>query len=144
MPLHINKPLSEGEAAKAAKPSLWRGWFPAQFIDASETKSKRGNAMIAVTLTVFNGTEEREFRDWFTASDRAAAKVRHACEAIGELAKYEAGAIAAEDFPGQTVQVRLDVEKGRAGFPARSVIVDYRADTEADAQRGVVNLRAAG
>lgn len=144
MPLTINRPLSENEAAKAAKPSLWRGWFPAQFIEATETESKRGNAMIAVVLTVFNGGEERTFQDWFTASERHAARLRHACEAVGELAKYEAGAIAAEDFPGHAVQVRLEVEKGRAGFPARSVIADYKEDAAEDARRGVVKLRSAG
>jgi hypothetical protein len=137
MPLTI-KPLSESEAAKAAKPSLWRGWFPADFIDVWETESRRGNAMIAVALTVFNGAEERQFRDWYTASERNAARVRHACEAVGKLAEYDAGAIAAEYFRNQHVQVRLDVEKGRGGFPARSVIVDYRA-----ASAEVVSLRAA-
>ncbi len=136
MPL-IVKPLSDRDAARAAKPQLWRGSFPAEFTAAWETKSKRDNDMIAVTLAVFNGAEQREFRDWFTASERSAAKVRHACEAVGKLASYEAGVIAADDFPGQRVQVVLDVEKGRAGFPARSVIVDYRAATD------VLNLRAA-
>jgi hypothetical protein len=144
MPLVIKKPLSDSEAVKAAKPLLWRGWFPAQFIEATETESKRGNAMIAVVLTVFNDTEEREFRDWYTASERNAARLRHACEAVGEVAKYEAGAIAAEDFPGHAVQVQLEVEKGRAGFPARSVIIDYKADSAADARRSVVNLRSSG
>lgn len=138
--LTIKKPLSESEAAKAAKPELWRGWFSADFIDAWETELKRGNPMIAAALTVFNDTEKREFRDWFTASERSAAKLRHACEAVGKLEKYEAGEIAAADFSGQRVQVLLDVEKGRAGFPARSVIVDYRPDTAAE----VVNLRSAG
>jgi hypothetical protein len=126
--LTIKNPLSESEATKAAKPSLWRGYFRAQFVGATETESKRGNAMIAVRLTVSNGAEEREFRDFFTASERVAAKVRHACEAIGKLREYEAGAIGAEDFPGRHVQVLLDVEKGRAGFAARSVIVDYRPE----------------
>ena len=125
--LTIKKPLSESDAAKAAKPNLSRGWYSAQFIHASLTLSKRNNPMIAALLAVFNGAEERQFRDWFTASERVAAKVRHACEAVGKLAEYEAGTIAAEDFPGQHVQVLLDVEKGRGGFPARSVIVDYRA-----------------
>jgi hypothetical protein len=140
MPLTVN-PLSDTEAVKAAKPSkpsLLRGWYPGNFIDAWETESRRGNPMIAAALTVSTGTEEREFPDWFTASERFAAKVRHACEAVGKLAEYEAGTIAAEYFRGQHVQVRLDVEKGRAGFPARSVIVDYRA-----ASAKVVNLRSA-
>jgi hypothetical protein len=140
MPPIAIKPLSDSDAAKAAKPSLWKGWFLAEFIEASETESKRNNAMIAAILAVFNGAEQREFRDWYTASERSAAKVRHAYEAVGKLAKYDAGLIAAEDFPpGQRVQVRLDVEKGHGGFPARSVIVDYKA-----AASEVVNLRQAG
>ena len=125
--LTIKKPLSETEAAKAAKPELWSGWYRGDFADSWETESKRGNPMIAVALILFHGMEQREFRDWFTASERTAAKVRHACEAVGKLEKYEAGEIGAEDFRGQRVEVRLDVEKGRGGFPARSVVVDYRA-----------------
>ena len=121
------KPLSEREAVtQASRPSLWRGWFLADIRDAWETLSKHNNPMIAVRLAVFHGAEEREFADYFTASERFAVKLRHACEAIGQLGKYEAGSIAAEDFHGQRVEVRLDVEKGRGGYPPRSVVGDYR------------------
>jgi hypothetical protein len=126
------KPLSESEAAKSAKnPNLWAGWLRAEILTAHETQSRRGNPMVAVRLAVLNGAEVRELSDWLTGSERFAAKVRHAAEAVGKLAEYEAGAIAAEDFLGKTVQVRLEVEKSRGGFPARSVIVDYRPDTAA-------------
>ena len=137
MPLTFN-PLSEIEAVKAATPDLWRGWHSAEITEASDAESKRNNRMIALRLTVSNGAKQREFRDWFTAAERSAAKIRHCCEAISKLAAYQSGVIAAEDFPGHAVQVKLEIEKGRAGYPARSVIVDYRAATDE-----VVNRRAA-
>jgi hypothetical protein len=123
----IKKPLSESQAAKAANPKPWRGWFLAKFLEAVETESKAGHAMIAARLTVFNGEGgEREIRDWLTTAERGASKLRHACAcAPSGLARYDAGEISAEMFLDLACQVRLDVEK-RRGFADRSVIVDYK------------------
>jgi len=33
--LEIPKPLSASEAAKARNSKPWRGWFPAEFLDAA-------------------------------------------------------------------------------------------------------------
>ena len=137
--LTIRKPLSESEAVKAQKPMPWRGWFRAEFRETADTETKRGDPMIAVWLAVFNGDEEREYRDWFTAADRGAARLRHAAEAVDVLAQYEAGQVSADLFAGHACEVKLDIEK-RRGFPDRSVIVDYRAA----AASGVVHLRSAG
>ena len=137
--LTIKKPLSESEAAKARNPKPWRGWFPAEFLDAAARELQRGNSMIEARLAVTNDGETREFLDWFTASERAAEKLRHACEACGALDAYEAGKIAPEIFPGHACEVRLDIEK-RRGLPDRSVIVDYRAA----ASEVVTSLRRAG
>lgn len=136
--LEIPKPLSASEAAKARNPKPWRGWVPAEFLDAASKESARGNSMIEARLAVTKDGETREYRDWFTAAERFADKLRHACEAVGALDRYEAGKIAPEIFPGHACEVRLDVEK-RRGFPDRSVIADYRA-----AAARVVNLRQAG
>lgn len=137
----IKKPLSESQAAKAANPKPWRGWFPAQIREAVETESKAGHAMIAARLAVFNGDGgEREFRDWLTTAERGAAKLRHACACVPDgLARYNAGEISADMFLDLACQVRLEIEK-RRGFPDRSVIVDYKPAEAA----GVVTLRAAG
>jgi hypothetical protein len=137
--LNISKPLSASEAAKARNPKPWKGWFPAEFLDAAAKESARGNAMIEVRLAVTNDGETREFRDWFTASERVAEKLRHACEACRALDAYNAGKIAPEIFPGRACDVRLDIEK-RRGFPDRSVIVDYRAA----ASEVVTSIRRAG
>jgi hypothetical protein len=137
--LTINKPLSASEAAQARNRKPWKGWFPAEFLDAVAKESSKGNSMIEARLAVHHDGETREFLDWFTASERFAEKLRHACEACGALDAYEAGRIAPEIFPGHAVEVRLDVEK-RRGYPDRSVIVDYRAS----ASEVVTSLRRAG
>jgi hypothetical protein len=68
------------------------------------------------------------FRDWLSDADRGAAKLRHACEAVGALARYEAGAIGQDDFPGHNVQVKVGIQKGTRNFPGdRNVIEDDRA-----------------
>jgi hypothetical protein len=137
--LTITKPLSESEAAQKAKPDHWRGWFPAEFREAVAKVSNAGNPMIEVAVAVFNKEQERQYRDFFTASDRAQQKLRNALAAIGKLAHYELGEVSQDLFPGHACEVRLEVEKARGNYPARSVIVDYRA-----AAAEVVSLRAAG
>ena len=137
--LEIKKPLSDSEAAKARNPKRWRGWCAAEFLEAVSKDSSRGNSMIEALLAVSHDGETREFRDWFTGSDRFAAKLRHACAAVGALDRYEAGKIEPEIFPGHACEVRLDIEK-RRGYPDRSVIVDYRAASA----EAVTSLRRAG
>ncbi len=134
------KPLSASEAAKARNPKPWKGWFPAEFLDAAAKESQSsGKPMIEARLAVTNDGDTREYRDWFTASERFAEKLRHACEAVGALDRYEAGSIAPEIFPGHACDVRLDIEK-RRGLPDRSVVADYRAA----ASEVVTSIRRAG
>jgi hypothetical protein len=138
--LKIPKPLSASEAAKARNPKRWRGWFPAEFLDAVVKHSQRsGNPMIEVRLAVFNNGETREYPDYFTASQRFAEKLRHALEAVGDgaLERYEtAGEVGPEIFPGHTCEVRLDIET-RPRQPDRTVVCDYRRAA------AVVNSRVA-
>lgn len=130
---------SEQDAQRVSKRALLRReWYPAQINEAGESVSQKGNDYIALTLVVSAGDgDERTFRDVLTNTPLGAAKLRHACEAVGVLAKYEAGEISQDDFPGHDVQVKIGVEKKR-GFPDRNVIEDYQAAASA-----VVDLRAA-
>jgi hypothetical protein len=125
---------SESEAQQAARPVLLRpGWYDGECREAAEGPSKNGNDRIEVVFVV----SEREFRDYLTDVGRGGLKLRHACAAVGALAKYEAGEIAAADFPGHVCRLRIGVEK-RRGWPDRNVIEDYMpADT------AVVPLRSA-
>ena len=87
--------------------------------------SKAGNDMIELLVAVRAADgSEREFRDWLVGSDRGALKLRHAAEAVGALAKYEAGEIGQDDFPGHNVRVKVIIEK-RRGYPDQNRIEDY-------------------
>lgn len=120
--------LSEGEAKKASERRLLKvGWYPALIREAVERESRRGNEMIEVLVVVTDpgGNGDREFRDYLSGTaGLGAAKLRHACEAIGCLDRYESGAISQDDFPGKAVRVKLDIER-RRGYEPRNVLVDY-------------------
>jgi hypothetical protein len=131
---------SETEAVRASSRTLLRaGWHDdARIVEAVEKPSKRGNDMIELTVVVPDAAgEERTLRDWLTDTTLGAAKLRHACEAVGALARYEAGEIGQADFPGHDVRVKISVEK-RRGFPDQNRIDDYAAASDPR----VVNLRA--
>lgn len=120
-------PRSETEALKLAERKLFKpGWYDAQFREAVERPSKRGNEMIEVVLAVTDADNERQFRDYLVNSVLGVAviKLRHACAAVNALEKYEAGEITQDDFPGRACRVHVIVEKKR-GFPDRNVIDDY-------------------
>jgi len=119
-------PRSEADAQKASRRTLLKdSMYDALFREAEERQSKRGNDMIQVLLVVSDADgNEREFRDYLSDATLGAAKLRHACEAVGALAKYEAGQIEQADFPGHACRVHVGIEKKR-GFQDRNVILDY-------------------
>lgn len=133
-------PRSEADAVKvSSRKLLSAGWHDARISEAIEKPSKRGNDMIEITVLIPDGSgEERTLRDWLTNTPLAALKLKHAAEAVGASAQYEAGEISQDDFPGHDVQVKISVEK-RRGFSDQNRIDDYRASASS-----VVNLRAAG
>ena len=99
-----------------------------------------GKPMIENLVSVpdAEGNGERQLRDWLLpTSNLGALKFRHCCESVGALAQYEAGSIAAEDFPGNDVRVKIGIKKQR-GYPDSNVIEDYAAPADSS----VVNLRA--
>jgi hypothetical protein len=115
------------------------GWHEGRIAEAIEKPSKRsGKDMIELTIIVTDADgNERTFLDWLTDSPLGAIKLRHACEAVGALSRFEAGEIGQADFPGHDVRVKLGVEKKR-GYPDRNVIEDYAASAAA-----VIALRSA-
>ncbi len=117
---------SETEARKAAlRKLLANGHYLARIIDAIETASKAGNPMMALTIAVHSlDSSERIFRDYLVSNQLGSLKLRHACEAIGEIAKYEAGEIEGDDFIGKTVRVKIIIER-RRGYPDQNRIEDY-------------------
>jgi hypothetical protein len=131
---------SETEALKSRQADLLRpDWHDAEFRAAVEKRSKADNDMVEVVVVVRDADgNEREFRDYLTDTGMGALKLRHACAAAGALDKYEAGEIAAADFPGHSCRVRLGIEKKR-GYRDRNLIEDYMP-----ADASVVRLKEVG
>jgi hypothetical protein len=126
---------TEDEAKRASSNRLFKaGWYDARITEAVEKLSRAGNDCIELTVAV----GEKSLRDWLSDADRGAAKLRHCCEAVDALEKFEAGEIGQDDFPGHDVQVKIEVEK-RRGFPDQNRITDYRSASASS----VVNLRVA-
>ena len=129
---------TETEAAKLARRTLLKpGWYDARITDALEKLSRGGKDTIELSVAV----GDRTLRDWLSDADRAAQKTRHCCQACGDevFARYEAGEIGQDDFPGHDVQVKIGIQKGTRAFPGdRNVIEDYRPVGDFY----VVNLRA--
>jgi hypothetical protein len=126
MPLNIPKPPTEAEAAKlAAKPSLMAdGVYPAHIARAYEDKSKKQRDMIVATFVVLDAEgNEREILVYLNTSNAGILLLRHAAVSIGAEARFNAGSISAEDFPGHDVRVQIGTERKR-GWPARNVILD--------------------
>ncbi len=117
---------SEADARKASQRKLLTaGLYSARILEAVEKTSKAGNDMIELLVAVRDKDGiERQFPDWLVGNDRGALKLRHAAEAVGALAKYEAGSVGQEDFVGQNVRVKISIEK-RRGYPDQNRIDDY-------------------
>ena len=121
-------PRSEADAKRASRPELLRpGWTEGEIREASEHRSQRGNHTIELFIAIAapDGAE-RLFKDWLTSAPLGALKLRHAVEAVGALAQYDAGEISANSFVGHLCRVRIAIEKKR-GYPDRNIIIDYAA-----------------
>lgn len=125
---------SDDEAAQAAK-LLEPGWHLARIIEAVEKLSQNNKPMIELSLDVGG----RTLRDWLTASERAAAKVRSCCLACNCVNSYDREEISQDLFPGHDVEVKIIVHKQR-NFPDSNRVELYRSA----AASAVVTLRSAG
>lgn len=132
-------PRTEEAAQKVSSRKLLPpGWKDARLSEAIEKLSKAKNPTIEVTAIVADAEGfERTLRDWLTDTPLGAAKLRHACEAVGALALYESGEIGSADFVAHDVRVKIGIQKSR-GYPDSNCILDYAP--AADSR--VVDLRA--
>lgn len=101
------------------------GEYDFEVLSAQDTKSKKGNDMIAVKLGLYSGDAIRHHvYDYLLPT--MGHKLRHFCDATGLLAKYEAGSLCAEDCQGRAGRVKIKVEQDKDGkYPPKNVVDDY-------------------
>ena len=113
---------TENEAAQAAK-LLEPGWHLARIIEAVEKLSQNNKPMIELSLDVGG----RTLRDWLTASEKAAAKVRSCCIACNCVDSYDREEISQDLFPGHDVEAKIIIHKQQRNFPDQNRIELYRS-----------------
>jgi hypothetical protein len=88
-----------------------------------ETRSESGKDMIQLVVRVTNGDQTRVVIDYLMPD--IAGKLRHACDACGLMARYQAGELHAGDFIGRAGRLRLRIERARGGYTDRNIVADY-------------------
>jgi hypothetical protein len=137
MPMRVTPRTAEEAKRVSSRELIEPGWVDSVIDQAGQTKSRFGNPMIALRhLVQMPDRSQRELPDWLLDVPAVAEKLRSAVVAVDALDRYEQGEIAAEDFVGRTVQIRVGIER-RRGQPDRNCVLEYRTAS-------VVQLRSAG
>lgn len=115
-------PKTEDELARASL--LEAGVYPFEVLVASEGLSKTGNEMIKLKLNVFgNSGEQVHVFDYLL--EKLEFKLRHFCETIGLLEKYEKGTLSEMDCEGKSGFVKIAIEPANDRFGPKNVVKDY-------------------
>ena len=119
--MRIENPRSEEQIISD---SLWpEAKYPFEIIEVEDTKSKKGNDMIVLTLNVMGmDGRTRVFKDYLV--EAFALKLRRCSEACGLLDKYKSGLIEDADFMGKSGVLIIGQEFPKDGNP-RNYIKDY-------------------
>lgn len=106
---------------------LWpKGEYDFEVVNYEDAVSKSGNDMIHLELKVFHPDGgSQTIHDYLLAS--MMHKLRHACEAIGILDRFESGTLEASDFDGGVGKVMLKVDKAKpnSGYRDKNSVDDY-------------------
>lgn len=113
------KPLSEEEVIGLLKP----GEYAFQVKNAEDAVSKAGNAMIRLTLAVWDDQgKERIITDYLLAA--LMYKVKHFCDAVGLEDKYQQGKFEAIDCVGKSGRCKIKIDE-QDGYAPKNSVQDY-------------------
>ena len=105
------------------------GSYPFEVIESQDRLSKSGNEMIELKLKIWDSLgRERQCFDYLL--EAMAFKLRHFCEAVGLLDKYEAGNLQAGDCIGRSGTLELTIQAGKQKpeggyYPDKNSVKDY-------------------
>lgn len=123
-------PKSEAELEKEKQDALNasllpNGEYDFEVLQTSDKASSSGAEMITLKLNIFdNEGNGRIIFDYLT--EAMGWKIRHAADACGLLATYEAGSLSAASFEFATGKVKIKTQKGNKEYPnPKNVVEDY-------------------
>ena len=119
------------------------GIYDFEVVNAIEKQSKSGNDMIELKLKIFVGEGARIISDYLLES--MAFKLRHFCEAVGLLDKYENGTLSAFDCAGVAGKLELVIQRDKSGsYPDRNSVKDYVVDEDYEPKASTPPLSPGG
>jgi hypothetical protein len=112
-------PKSEEEVLNLLKP----GVYDFQVKTAENSTSKKGNAMIKLTVVVWDKEgNEHYITDYLMAS--LMFKLKHFCDTVGLEEKYNQGQFTAEDCLNKSGKCKIRIDEA-GEYPAKNSIQDY-------------------
>src|SRR6185503_1071534 len=119
------KSEEELEAISILEPGI----YPFLVTNATNEKSKSGNDMIKLTLTIWgkDGSTHSMF-DYLL--EAMAYKLRHFCSNLGLMMKYDRGELSAEDCINKSGSLELVIKEGKESanggrYPSQNSVKDY-------------------
>ena len=104
---------------------LPKGEYFFEVVDATDKLSKKGSEMIKLDLAISTDDGDRRFISDYLL-DAIAYKVRHAADACGLLAKYEAGELVGADFINCSGRCKIIIKEDKTGqYPPSNSVTDY-------------------
>jgi hypothetical protein len=123
------KAKSENELAE--ENLLPAGVYPFEVITAEDKQSKAGNDMIALNMRIYSADGRPFFvKDWLM--EAMGFKLRHFCEEVGILDKYEAETLTGTDCEGRQGYLVLKQEPAKGDFGPKNSVKDYGKPDETD------------
>jgi hypothetical protein len=112
------------EQEEAAAMLIPAGTYEGVVQNATEKKSKNGNDMIELMVTLYTSEGEHNVFDYLVSSEAplSTRKIRHFCRSAG--LNYEAGELTDVMCMAKNVRCVVGVQKN-PGYPPKNVIDDY-------------------
>lgn len=102
------------------------GDYNFNIIESSDKVSKSGNEMVHIVLNIEHNNKFYLIHDYLLENDMMLFKIRHCCEGLGLIDKYNSGEISASDFIGKKGKVRLMSKSDKNGiYDTKNVVKDY-------------------
>lgn len=116
-------PRSEKEVSQYSL--IPKGEYDFEVLEAEDCVSKNsGNEQIKLKLGLYVGDKRRLVWDYLLPA--LEYKLRHFCDSVGLLAKYENGTLTAEDCVGRSGKCKIDIQRDPGGFyEDKNVVKDY-------------------
>jgi hypothetical protein len=115
-------PKSEEDIAKAGL--LPAAEYDFDVLSSTPAKSKAGNDMIKLKIGIYDGDKiTRQLYDYLLGAMEA--KLRHFCDSVGLLSKYENGTFCAEDCLGRSGRCKIVQKDAEGNYPPKNKIRDY-------------------